>query len=77
MRPPEAVDRLIPGPWEGDHIKCAGNKSTAGAPVEHSSRLALLAHMPDARVAPALAAFTAELQSIATPTRKTLCGQDS
>ena len=40
--------------------------------VERTSRLVLLARMDDATAASALAAFTAKLQSIATPLRQTL-----
>ena len=72
MRPPEVHDRAFPGHWEGDLIKGAGNRSAVAVLLERSSRLVLLAKMPDASAASALDAFTAKLQSIATPMRKTL-----
>jgi IS30 family transposase len=72
VRPPEVDDRVMPGHWEGDLIKGAGNKSAVGVLVERSSRLVLLARMPDSTAASALAAFTAKLQSIAAPMRQTL-----
>ena len=72
VRPPEVDDRVMPGHWEGDLIKGAGNKSAVGVLVERSSRLVLLARMEDATAESALAAFTAKLQSIAAPMRKTL-----
>ena len=55
VRPPEVDDRLMPGHWEGDFIKGAGNKSSVGVLVERSSRLVLLARMEDATAAAALA----------------------
>ena len=72
VRPPEVDDRVMPGHWEGDLIKGAGNKSAVGVLVERTSRLVLLARMEDATAATALAAFTAKLQSIAAPLRSSL-----
>ncbi len=72
VRPPEIEDRLMPGHWEGDLIKGAGNKSAVGVLVERSSRLLLLVQMPDATAASALAGFTAKLQSIAAPLRQSM-----
>ena len=72
VRPPEVNDRLMPGHWEGDLIKGAGNKSSVAVLVERSTRLVLLAKMPDATAESALAAFTAKLNSIAAPLRQTL-----
>ena len=61
VRPPEVDDRVMPGHWEGDLIKGAGNKSAVGVLVERSSRLVLLARMHDATAESALSAFTAKL----------------
>jgi len=72
VRPPEVNDRLMPGHWEGDLIKGAGNKSAVGVLVERTTRLVLLAWMPDATAESALAGFTAKLNSIAAPMRQTL-----
>jgi IS30 family transposase len=72
VRPPEIEDRLMPGHWEGDFIKGAGNKSSVGVLVERSSRLVLLARMDDATAASALAGFTSKLNSIAAPMRHSL-----
>ena len=72
VRPPEVDDRVMPGHWEGDLIKGAGNKSSVSVLVERSSRMVLLARMPDATAASALAAFTVKLNSIAAPMRHSL-----
>jgi len=72
VRPPEVDDRVMPGHWEGDFIKGAGNKSSVGVLVERTSRLVLLAKMDDATAASALAGFTAKLNSIAAPMRQSL-----
>jgi IS30 family transposase len=70
VRPPEVDDRVMPGHWEGDFIKGAGNKSSVGVLVERTSRLVLLAKMQDATAASALAGFSAKLNSIAEPLRR-------
>jgi IS30 family transposase len=70
VRPPEVEDRVMPGHWEGDFIKGAGNQSSVGVLVERTSRLLLLARMEDATAASALAGFTAKLNSIAAPLRQ-------
>jgi len=72
VRPPEVNDRVMPGHWEGDFIKGAGNKSSVGVLVERTSRLVLLAKMDDATAASALAGFSAKLNSIAEPMRQSL-----
>lgn len=72
LRPPEVNDRVMPGHWEGDLIKGTGNKSAIGVLVERTTRLVLLAKMPDATAESALAAFTFKLNQITEPMRQTL-----
>ena len=72
LRPPEVDDRLVPGHWEGDLIKGAGNKSCVGTLVERSSRLVLLVRMTDATAESALVGFTRALNRIHAGMRKSL-----
>ncbi|SCC92773.1 transposase [Thiomonas sp. X19] len=72
VRPPEIEDRLMPGHWEGDLIKGAGNKSAVAVLVERMSRAVLLAKMPDSTAASALQAFTTKLQSLVAPLRQSM-----
>ncbi len=71
LRSPEANDRLIPGHWEADLVKGAFNRSAVGTLVERTTRLLILARMPDASAASALAGFSAALQRVTPPLRKT------
>ena len=72
VRPPAVEDRALPGHWEGDFLKGAGNRSAVGVLVERTSRLVLLAKMDDATAASALAGYTRKLNGIAEPMRQSL-----
>lgn len=72
VRPPEVDDRVLPGHWEGDFLKGAGNRSAVGVLVERSFRLVLLAKMDDATAASALTGYTLKLSGIAAPMRQSL-----
>ncbi len=72
VRPPEIEERLIPGHWEGDLIKGAGNRSSVGTLVERTSGFVVLAKMSSATAADALESFGKALKGIPEALRKTL-----
>lgn len=57
-RPYDVFDRLIPGDWERDFVKGAGNSSAIGTLVERKSRYNLFAKMKDCGAQAALGGFT-------------------
>ena len=75
LRPPEVSDRQLPGHWEGDLIKGAGNASAIGTLVERTTRLVILVKLPHpnpSTAAHVLQAFTDKLCGIAQPMRHSL-----
>ena len=72
IRPPEVEDRLIPGHWEGDLIKGAGNRSSVGTLVERTTGFVVLARMTSAKAKDALDSFGQALETIPPQLRKTL-----
>jgi IS30 family transposase len=69
-RPAEVEGRLVPGHWEGDLIKGAGNRSSIGTLVERTSRK--LVKLADAKAETARDGFAAGLLAVPAPLRLTL-----
>ena len=71
-RPAEVEERLVPGHWEGDLIKGAGNRSSVGTLVERTSRKLVLIKLTDAKAETARDGFAAGLLAVPAPLRLTL-----
>ena len=71
-RPAEVEERLVPGHWEGDLIKGAGNRSSVGTLVERTSRKVVLIKLTDAKAETARDGFAAGLLAVPAPLRLTL-----
>ena len=72
IRPPEVQDRIIPGHWEGDLIKGAGNRSSVGTLVERTTRFVVLAKIDDAGTVSVVDSFAAVLNRQPAAMRKTM-----
>ncbi|WP_317201128.1 IS30 family transposase [Janthinobacterium sp.] len=72
IRPPEIEERLIPGHWEGDLIKGAGNRSSVGTLVERTTGFVVLAKMDNATTKAVVDSFSAVLNREPAAMRKTM-----
>lgn len=72
IRPPEIEDRLIPGHWEGDLIKGAGNRSSVGTLVERTSRFVVLVQLDNATTKTVVENFSAVLNREPAAMRKSM-----
>lgn len=72
VRPPAANDRLLPGHWEGDFIKGAGNHSAVGTLVDRYSLFLMLARMEDCTAPAALTGFTTAFAPLDPALKQTL-----
>jgi IS30 family transposase len=64
LRPPEVDERVVPGHWEGDTIKGAGNASAVGTLVERTTLFVVLATLQDGTAKSALSGFSHVLNRI-------------
>jgi len=71
-RPAEVEGRRVPGHWEGDLIKGAGNRSAVGTLVERTRRYVILARMDGCGAGAALEGFARKLRRVPACARKTL-----
>ncbi|WP_249641076.1 IS30 family transposase, partial [Cupriavidus sp. U2] len=71
-RPEEVFDRLVPGHWEGDLIKGAGNRSAVATLVERKTRFVVLAKMDGCGAEAALEALTKKFRRVPLALRKSL-----
>jgi IS30 family transposase len=72
-RPAEAVDRAVPGHWEGDLIVGQDGKSAIGTLVERSTRFVLLLHLPGSHdAATVAAAMSAAMTGLPAQLRRSL-----
>lgn len=71
-RPAEIQGRLIPGHWEGDLIKGAGNRSSIGTLVERTSGKLVLVKLTDAKAATTRNGFVEGLLRVPAPLRLTM-----
>ena len=64
VRPPEIDDRVVPGHWEGDTLKGAGNASAVGTLVERTTLFVTLAKLKDGSADAAVKGFSRVLNRI-------------
>ena len=72
LRPLEVCARIVPGRWEGDLIKGAGNRSSVGTLVERTSRYTMLVKLQGAGALSVLEGFTRRLRTVPESLRKTM-----
>lgn len=72
IRPPWIVGRVIPGHWEGDLIKGAGNRSSVGTLVERATHIVVLARMENPTTRTVVDSFPAVLNREPAGTGKTM-----
>src|SRR4051794_10700308 len=71
-RPAEIQGRLVPGHWEGDLIKGAGNRSSIGTLVERTSGKLVLVKLTDAKATTTCNGFVEGLLRVPAPLRLTM-----
>ena len=71
-RPEEVDARLIPGHWEGDMIKGAGNRTSVGTLVERKTRFVILCKMDGNGAEAALEGFSRQMKRLPASLRKSM-----
>lgn len=72
QRPAEVAQRLVPGHWEGDHIKGKGGASQVGTLVERTTLYVALVKLDNATAKATADGFSAILQRFDASVRRSL-----
>ncbi len=72
LRPAQIAERLVPGHWEGDHIKVAGNRSQVGTLVERKTLYIALVKLSNGTAQATTEGFGAILQRFDADLRRSL-----
>lgn len=71
-RPDEVAGREVPGHWEGDLIKGAGNASSVGTLVERHSRLVMLVKVDNASTEAVCKGFARKFKALPAVMRRSM-----
>ena len=71
-RPDEVAARQVPGHWEGDLIKGAGNASSVGTVVERHSRLVMLVKVDNASTEAVCKGFARKFKALPAVMRRSM-----
>lgn len=72
QRPEDIEERLVPGHWEGDHIKGKGNRSQVGTLVERKTRFVALVKLDNGTAQSTAEGFSTILQRFDVDLRRSL-----
>ena len=72
QRPADMAERLVPGHWEGDHIKGAGNRAHVGTLVERTTRYVARVKLRNGTAQATTAGFGTILQRFDVDLRRSL-----